>query len=69
MADLSITAGGLSLKNPVLVASGTGGYGAELQPLLDLESIGGIVTKTIFQEVRPGNPPDRALPASAGSSR
>ena len=66
MADLSITAGGLKLKNPVLVASGTGGYGAELQPLLDLESIGGVVTKTIFREVRPGNPPDRIAETAQG---
>jgi dihydroorotate dehydrogenase (NAD+) catalytic subunit len=66
MPDLSITAGGLELKNPVLVASGTGGYGAELLPLLDLASIGGVVTKTIFQEVRPGNPPTRIAETPAG---
>ena len=66
MPDLSITAGGLPLKNPVLVASGTGGYGADLRPLLDLESIGGIVTKTIFAEVRPGNPPQRIAETPAG---
>jgi dihydroorotate dehydrogenase (NAD+) catalytic subunit len=64
--DLSVTAGGLKLKNPVLVASGTGGYGAELMPLLDLEAIGGVVTKTIFQEVRPGNPPPRIAETPAG---
>jgi dihydroorotate dehydrogenase (NAD+) catalytic subunit len=66
MRDLSITAGGLELKNPVLVASGTGGYGAELLPLLDPEAIGGVVTKTIFQEVRPGNPPNRIAETPAG---
>ncbi|NNF08347.1 MAG: dihydroorotate dehydrogenase [Candidatus Eisenbacteria bacterium] len=59
MSKLSITAGGLKLKNPVLIASGIGGYGAELIPLLDLEAIGGVVTKTIFEEPRPGNPPPR----------
>ena len=64
--DLSVTAGGLELKNPVLVASGTGGYGAELLPLLDPETIGGVVTKTIFQEVRPGNPPVRIAETPAG---
>jgi dihydroorotate dehydrogenase (NAD+) catalytic subunit len=64
--DLSITAGRLALKNPVLVASGTGGYGAELTPLLDLARIGGVVTKTIFQEVRPGNPPQRIAETPAG---
>ncbi|HET9235440.1 MAG TPA: dihydroorotate dehydrogenase [Candidatus Eisenbacteria bacterium] len=64
--DLSIVAGKLPLRNPVLVASGTGGYGAELMPLLDLSRIGGVVTKTIFQEVRPGNPPQRIAETPAG---
>ena len=66
MADLGVVAGGLALKNPVLVASGIGGYGAELRPLLDLESIGGVVTKTIFAEERPGNPPPRIAETPAG---
>ena len=64
--DLRITAGGLALRNPVLVASGTGGYGAELMPLLDLTAIGGVVTKTIFEDARPGNPPPRIAETSAG---
>jgi dihydroorotate dehydrogenase (NAD+) catalytic subunit len=64
--DLQVSAGGLSLRNPVLVASGTGGYGADLLPLLDLERIGGVVTKTIFEEVRPGNPPPRIAETPAG---
>ena len=66
LPDLSIVAGKLPLRNPVLVASGTGGYGAELLPLLDLNRIGGVVTKTIFQEVRPGNPPQRIAETPAG---
>ncbi len=64
--DLSIVAGKLALKNPILVASGTGGYGAELTPILDLKKIGGVVTKTIFQDVRPGNPPQRIAETPAG---
>ena len=64
--DLSVIAGKLELKNPVLVASGTGGYGAELSPILDLTRIGGVVTKTIFQDVRPGNPPQRIAETPAG---
>ena len=64
--DLSITAGGLPLRNPILVASGTGGYGAELLGFLDLEAIGGVVTKTIFAEARPGNPPPRIAETPAG---
>jgi len=61
-----VTAGRLPLRNPVLVASGTGGYGAELLGLLDLEAIGGVVTKTIFAEARPGNPPPRIAETPAG---
>ena len=64
--DLSVVAGRLPLKNPVLVASGTGGYGAELTPILDLTAIGGVVTKTIFLDVRPGNPPQRIAETPAG---
>jgi dihydroorotate dehydrogenase (NAD+) catalytic subunit len=64
--DLSIVAGKLALRNPVLVASGTGGYGVELTPILNLETIGGVVTKTIFQEQRPGNPPQRIAETPAG---
>lgn len=64
--SLAVTAGGLSLKSPVLVASGTGGYGADLKPILDPASIGGVVTKTIFDEVRPGNPPHRIAETPAG---
>src|SRR5262245_40126785 len=64
--DLSVIAGKLPLKNPVLVASGTGGYGHELTPILDLTKIGGVVTKTIFREVRPGNPPQRIAETPAG---
>ena len=64
--DLGVTAGALSLKNPILVASGTGGYGHELRPLLDLDVIGGVVTKTIFKEVRPGNPPHRIAETPEG---
>lgn len=66
VVDLTVTAGGLSLKSPVLVASGTGGYGADLLPLLNPASIGGVVTKTIFRDVRPGNPPHRIAETPAG---
>ncbi len=64
--NLSMVAGGLALKNPVLVASGTGGYGADLKPILDPALIGGVVTKTIFEEVRAGNPPHRIAETPAG---
>jgi dihydroorotate dehydrogenase (NAD+) catalytic subunit len=63
---LAVSAGGLDLKNPILVASGIGGYGNELRPLLNLDDIGGVVTKTIFKEMRPGNPPNRIAETPAG---
>lgn len=46
----------LKLKNPVLTASGTFGYGSEYAPLLDISKLGGIVTKTLTLEPRKGNP-------------
>ncbi len=64
--DLTVTVGPLTLKNPVLVASGTFGYGEEFAPFLDLNRLGGIVTKTITLEPRAGNPPPRIAETTAG---
>ena len=47
MAELSTQIAGIHFRNPVLLASGTCGYGQELEPFIDLTAIGGIVTKTI----------------------
>jgi len=56
MAELSVNiGGGITLKNPVLTASGTFGYGEEFAGLYDLSALGGIVTKAITPEVRIGN--------------
>ncbi|MDD3044325.1 MAG: dihydroorotate dehydrogenase [Candidatus Delongbacteria bacterium] len=56
MAELSVNiGGGITLKNPVLTASGTFGYGEEFAELYDLSALGGIVTKAITPEVRIGN--------------
>ena len=57
--DLSIDFAGIKLKNPVLTASGTFGYGYELADLIPLEKLGAIVTKTVTIEPRPGNPQPR----------
>lgn len=57
---------GLTLQNPVLLASGTVSYGEELQKLGALNGIGGIVTKAISLEVRQGNPPPRMVETSCG---
>lgn len=56
---LSVSLGKLKLKNPVLVASGTFGYGQEYKDLVPLKKLGGIITKTITLKPRKGNPPPR----------
>ena len=43
MADLSVKIGSLDLKNPVMTASGTFGYGTEFKDFLDIEALGGII--------------------------
>lgn len=65
--DLSAHIGGeLHLRNPVLMASGTFGHGAEYAHLIDLNRIGGIVTKTITRYPRAGNPPPRTVETPSG---
>lgn len=56
MADLNVNIGGLSLKNPVMTASGTFGYGLEYADFVDLSQIGGIIVKGTTLEPRQGNP-------------
>jgi len=57
---------GIPLRNPVLTASGTFGYGTEFSPFLDLERIGGFVAKSLTLEPRFGNPPPRIAEAPSG---
>jgi dihydroorotate dehydrogenase (NAD+) catalytic subunit len=64
--DLSVRLGPLTLRNPVLLASGTCGYGCELTPLLRMDKIGGVVTKTITPRPRSGNPPPRIAETPSG---
>lgn len=64
--DLSVNIGGLKLKNPVLLASGTVGYGNEISEFIDLSKIGGIVTKSISLNPRKGNPPQRIFETASG---
>ena len=64
--DLSVNIGGLKLKNPVLLASGTVGYGNEISEFIDLSKIGGIVTKSISLYPRKGNPPQRIVETASG---
>ncbi len=58
--------GRISLNNPVLVAAGTFGYGEEYAKLLDLNKLGGIITKTVTLEPKEGNPPPRLAETPAG---
>ncbi|MBU0514551.1 MAG: dihydroorotate dehydrogenase [Proteobacteria bacterium] len=64
--DLSVAVGGLRLKNPVLAASGTFGYGTEYQDLFDPGGLGGVVVKGVSLEPRSGNPPPRICETPAG---
>jgi dihydroorotate dehydrogenase (NAD+) catalytic subunit len=65
-SDISTTIAGITFKNPVLVASGTFGYGNELADLLPLRQLGGIITKTLTITPRPGNPPPRIAEVTGG---
>ncbi|HDH57440.1 MAG TPA: dihydroorotate dehydrogenase, partial [Bacteroidetes bacterium] len=64
--DLTVSLGSLKLKNPVLVASGTFGYGTEYAQLIDVSKLGGIITKTITSRPRPGNPAPRIWEVAGG---
>jgi dihydroorotate dehydrogenase (NAD+) catalytic subunit len=64
--DLSVQVGPLKFRNPVLLASGTVGYGNELSEFIDLNKIGGIVTKSLSLKPRKGNPPQRIVETPAG---
>lgn len=64
--DLRVQLGRLALPNPILVASGTFGYAREMERLVDLSRLGGIVPKTVTQIPRPGNEPWRTVETSAG---
>lgn len=66
MVDLTTEIGQLKLRNPVLTASGTFGYGEEIADLIDLTQLGGIVCKTVTRLPREGNPPPRTCETSAG---
>src|SRR5512136_90323 len=66
MADLTVDLGFLRLRNPVLAASGTFGYGLEFQPYFDLERLGGFVVKGLYFEPREGNPPPRLVETASG---
>jgi dihydroorotate dehydrogenase (NAD+) catalytic subunit len=64
--DLSVEIAGIKMRNPVMTASGTFGYGEEYSTYLDLESIGGIVTKGLSLKPKAGNPMPRIIETPGG---
>ena len=66
MADLRVNIGKLEMKNPVMTASGTFGYGLEFQDFVDLEQIGGIIVKGTTLHHREGNPYPRMAETPMG---
>lgn len=66
MADLRTNIGNLELKNPVMTASGTFGFGTEYLDFIDLSRLGGIVVKGITPKLRQGNPYPRMAETASG---
>ena len=65
-ANLSVTLGSLTLPNPLIAASGCFGYGVEYEQVVDLSSLGGVVSKGLFMKERQGHPPPRIVETPAG---
>jgi len=64
--DLSVHIGKLTLKNPVIAASGCFGYGVEYAGVVDLSLLGGVAVKGLFLAEREGHPPERIVETPAG---
>jgi dihydroorotate dehydrogenase (NAD+) catalytic subunit len=64
--DLSVELAGMTLKNPVMTASGTFGYGREFSDFTPPELLGAVVTKGISLAARAGNPPPRIVETASG---
>jgi dihydroorotate dehydrogenase (NAD+) catalytic subunit len=66
MFDMSVSFCGIKLKNPIIAASGTFGYGVEFEDIVTISKLGGFVTKGLSKEPMPGNPPPRLWETAAG---
>ena len=66
MVNLQVQLGRLTLKNPVLVASGTFGYVREMARFVRLERLGGVIPKTVTFRPRAGNPTPRTVETASG---
>jgi dihydroorotate dehydrogenase (NAD+) catalytic subunit len=65
-SDLSVNIAGIRLKNPIIAASGTFGYGAEFEDVVHLDRLGGFVVKGLSRDPMAGNPPPRLYETAAG---
>jgi dihydroorotate dehydrogenase (NAD+) catalytic subunit len=65
-SSLAVTAAGIDFQNPVLLAAGTAGYGRELAKLIDLDALGGLITKAVSVEPRHGAPAPRVAEFDGG---
>ncbi len=64
--DLGVSLSGLSLRNPILVASGTLGYAREMAGTVDFAKLGGVIPKTVTRHPRAGNAPPRTVETASG---
>ena len=64
--DLRVSVAGIELKNPIIAASGTFGYGVEFEDVVHLNRLGGFVVKGLSKEPMIGNPPPRLFETAAG---
>jgi dihydroorotate dehydrogenase (NAD+) catalytic subunit len=64
--DLSVQVGSLTLRNPLIAASGCFGYGTEYADVVDLSTLGGVAVKGLFLAEREGHPPPRIVETPAG---
>jgi dihydroorotate dehydrogenase (NAD+) catalytic subunit len=65
-SDLSVSFAGIQIKNPIIAASGTFGYGVEFEDVVHLDKLGGFVVKGLSREPMIGNPPPRLWETAAG---
>ena len=63
---MSVNVAGITLKNPVMAASGSFGYGVEFEDVVTLDRLGGFVVKGLSREPMAGNPPPRSFETAAG---
>jgi len=64
--NLEVEVAGIRMKNPVITASGTFGYGEEFSPFIDLDKLGAMVLKGITLKPKMGNPPPRVIETPSG---